>query len=376
MSKRNLGVTVSVVTVVVFAFVLAFFHFYTKQSIITKAEESIHFTLYEEMDDDAYYYSREDYFDVFYLEVKNLDQDTLTYNEDLIYNDYLNNNSEADVLYLYNDGASSFMYVVINDEQTSIYYTNIYPMLSVLNTTTSMLGLLLVAICGFIIYLSMRVSKAMYESDEKTKSFFANASHELKTPLMAIQGNAEGLAEGIIQVDEAAKVISSQSERMSKLVESILSLSKLDSNLLGVNLVKSDLRETLYEVFDSNVAFIESKGLELRFNLEQPIIFKYDEFLMYSAINNLISNAIRYATHYIEVRVEVSDTINITVSNDGPKIEPKDYEKIFERFYKGDDGQTGIGLSLVKAYIELQQGEVLVSSDQETIFEIILPKRT
>ena len=101
-----------------------------------------------------------------------------------------------------------------------------------------------------------------------------------------------------------------------------------------------------------------------------------DEDMLFSAFSNILTNSIRYAESniYIEAaRQKASDVLKIRIANDGKVISGEDAEHLFERFYKGTEGQTGIGMALCKEYIELHKGTIMVSvAEGRTVFEICL----
>ena len=121
----------------------------------------------------------------------------------------------------------------------------------------------------------VRMAKAIVNNDRKRKAFFENTSHELKTPLMNIRGYAEGLKDGIFSIDEAADVISKESESLRKLVESILYLSKLeDATHDRYQLQIVDLNAFLDGFYHKMAGLVADKGLELRLDLNQSVSVK------------------------------------------------------------------------------------------------------
>lgn len=370
-NRKYLTYGLAIFTSLAFVVLLLVFYFIMKTSILNRAEDSLLFTMSEYVDDDVYYYNNEDYFDVYYIDLE--DREALSYNESYLLDYYDNNDHELGVIYQYEDGASIILYTVEEYDTRYIYYTNVYPMIKILKSVTLVLFFILVLLDLFIIYLGHQVAKIIDQSDRRSKQFFANASHELKTPLMSIQGYAEGLEKNIVNKDQATAVILNESEKMSSLVESILNLSKVDSQMIKPNFEKNDLRELLYEVIDSHSQIAKEEGIEIKFDLKEPITVKYDEELMLVVLNNIFSNALRYAKNWIKLEVDISDHVSIKITNDGDAISKEALPKIFDRFYKGEKGQTGIGLALSKSYVELHQGEILVTTGKTTTFDVRVP---
>lgn len=199
----------------------------------------------------------------------------------------------------------------------------------------------------------VRMAKAIVNNDRKRKAFFENTSHELKTPLMNIRGYAEGLKDGIFSIDEASEVIYEESESLRTLVESILYLSKLeDATHDRYQLQLVDLNEFLHGFHQKMSTLVTEKELEFELNLNQSVDVMMDDDKMIRALSNIITNSIRYAKTKILIETVVEDQlVEIRLCNDGPQIPESDLPYIFDRFYKGDKGQSGLGLAIVKSII-------------------------
>ncbi len=206
----------------------------------------------------------------------------------------------------------------------------------------------------------VRMAKSIVNNDRKRKAFFENTSHELKTPLMNIRGYAEGLKDGIFSIDEAAEVISQESESLRTLVESILYLSKLeDATHDRYQLQLVDLNEFLQGFHSKMAGIVADKNLQFNLNLDKTVQIKMDDDKMIRALSNIITNAIRYAKEKISIQTVVDQSmVEIRLFNDGPQIDEVDLPYLFDRFYKGDKGQSGLGLSIVKSIINAHNGTV------------------
>lgn len=206
----------------------------------------------------------------------------------------------------------------------------------------------------------VRMAQSIINNDRKRKAFFENTSHELKTPLMNIRGYAEGLKDGIFSIDEAAEVIAEESESLRVLVESILYLSKLeDATHDRYQLQLVDLNEFLDGFYHKMAGLVTDKNLEFKLNLDKSVQVKMDDDKMIRALSNIITNAIRYAKTVISIETVVEENVvEIRLFNDGAQIAETDLPYIFDRFYKGDKGQSGLGLAIVNSIITTHHGTV------------------
>ena len=202
-------------------------------------------------------------------------------------------------------------------------------------------------------------------NDKDQKAFFQNASHELRTPLMAIKSYAEGISYDVIPPKDASKVILAETDNMSELVEDLLTLSRLDSLTDQQEFDTVNLQELLQNIVDEQAPIAEQKNVKIQAKFDKKTVFlSANRKALRRAVSNLISNGIRYAKSTLTVMLSADKTeIKISISNDGPSISADDLPHIFERFYKGNGGVHGIGLSIVKAVVLQHQGEIDVESD-------------
>ena len=206
----------------------------------------------------------------------------------------------------------------------------------------------------------VRMATSIVNNDRKRKAFFENTSHELKTPLMNIRGYAEGLKDGIFSIDEAAEVIAQESESLRTLVESILYLSKLeDATHDRYQLQLVDLNQFLDGFYHKMAGLVADKNLEFQLNLDKSVQVKMDDDKMIRALSNIITNAVRYAKTVISIETIVeNNVVEIRLFNDGPQIAEADLPYLFDRFYKGDKGQSGLGLAIVQSIMTTHHGTV------------------
>lgn len=227
---------------------------------------------------------------------------------------------------------------------------------------------------------SMNKAAAQLDAyDKEQKQFFQNVSHELRTPLQAIKSNAEGIEHGILDHEKSSRVIISETDRLSEMVEDLLYLSQMGNITKDSPLLECDLRELLSNCAERQRSLAAERNIQFAFEFDQqPVNLYCDEKHMSRAFYNLISNAIRYAKTNIMIACHQTDSgVSITVTDDGDGIAPEDLPHIFDRFYKGNGGKHGIGLSIVKSVIEQHHGQIKAQSSTGggTLFTIMLKPR-
>ena len=237
----------------------------------------------------------------------------------------------------------------------------------------AVLAILCVLVCLFGWKLGGYVEKA----HESQKWFFQNVSHELKTPMMAVQGCAEGIHTGVLEPVEASGVILEETEQMSELVEELLALSRLESGQANAEFHLTDVRELLYDCLRSTEQLAEQKNLHisLRFD-ETPVTVNCDEIQLRRAFTNIITNALRYAKEEIQIECKADrGKAVVRVRDDGEGIATELLPHIFDRFFSTRKGGAGIGLSLAKEIVSLHKGTIHAANDGGAVFEISLPLR-
>lgn len=221
------------------------------------------------------------------------------------------------------------------------------------------------------------------------KDFVANVSHELRTPITNIKGYAETLLEGALKDPENSedftRVIYTEAERLAKLVEDVLDLSRIESGKINFDFKPHDIQSLVDRVEKGLRKQIQKKGItftkEIPDNLPTVLC---DAPSIAQVLLNLIENAVKYNKDggSITVRAKVvSDFMEISISDTGIGIPQDDIDRIFERFFRVDKahsreiGGTGLGLSIVKHLIQSHQGELIVNSqiDLGSEFTFTLP---
>lgn len=249
-------------------------------------------------------------------------------------------------------------------------------------------SLSLVLLFFISIYFTNKAIKPLEETFKKQKKFIADASHELRTPLTIINTNVSLLRENEMETIYSQRkwinYIESQADRMSTLINEMLSLANLDANKKKEEKVNINLSKM---VSDSLLVFevvIFEKGLILEEDLANNIFIKGEQNQIKKLISILMDNAIKYTNNNGKITVSLINERNkakLIVRNTGEGIKKEHLEKIFERFYRVDDsrdrgtGGYGLGLSIAKAIVEDHKGKIHAESiiNNETSFIIELP---
>ena len=261
----------------------------------------------------------------------------------------------------------------ISEDERLILYTDVSYSVHALHSSLVIMALGAVLSVLLLFFISRRLLILLEKKDTSMRNFFANASHELKTPLMAIRGNVDGIRSGYVEPEKAYDVIEKETERMSALIGSILDLSKLDSGAVHMEVTMNDVREILYDAVGIILPEADKRGIQVNIEAAEPLFMECDERMIFSTFSNILTNALRYAEREISVRIEKQDKIIIRFINDGVPISDEEIAHIFDRFYKGDKGQTGLGMALAQEYVNLHGGEIsAVARDNRTEFVIII----
>jgi signal transduction histidine kinase len=214
-----------------------------------------------------------------------------------------------------------------------------------------------------------RMTLALKRYDEAQRRFLQNASHELKTPLMAIQGYAEGIRDGMFQGEEANQgldVISKESRRLKKIVDELIYLSKLETMDDMYDAKPEDLQEIIQECVIRVESIARQKGVQITAETEECPRVTLDRDKVSQAVINVLANGIRHARQTVTVRLQrIANGVRITIEDDGPGLREEDRKRIFERFFHGDAGDTGLGLAITRAIIEKSGGSITAGNRRE-----------
>jgi two-component system OmpR family sensor kinase len=227
---------------------------------------------------------------------------------------------------------------------------------------------------------------------EQQRRFMAEASHELRTPIAVIRGEADlALSKenrGRAEYREALAVIGAESRRMTRVVEDLFLLARADAGQLQITVTGFDLGAIAASTVRSAQSMAAARSITLTARAEGTIPVRADEALVGRVIRNLIDNAIKYGRQGGTVEVEASapDGVpTVAIRDDGPGISPEIQRRIFDRFYRGpesraadaagDGGGAGLGLAIAKGIAEAHGGTLTLrhSSPEGTEFRLTLP---
>ena len=257
-----------------------------------------------------------------------------------------------------------------------IMYIDIGPITRYIVTLNWAFFAVLLAISSVMCLLGFRFGRNIEKEAERQQTFFQNASHELKTPLMAIQGYAEGIQAGVMDTGSAAEVILEESDRMTELVEELLDISKIDMGRQQLALSEMDIRELLYDSIRAVEPAAAASGITITPDFpETPVMVSCDDTRLRRAVTNILSNGVRYACSQMHLTCRADKHhVTIRIQDDGDGIAEEDLPHIFDRFYMGKSGKSGIGLALTKEIIHLHKGTICAyNGDSGAVFEITLP---
>lgn len=225
--------------------------------------------------------------------------------------------------------------------------------------------------------------------DKLRKDFVANVSHELRTPLSMLQGYSEAIVDGIASTPEEhkelAQIIYDESVRMTKLVNELLDLARMEAGHIELHQETIRLRPYFERILRKFTNLAREKGVHIQLQEEtSQEMFDLDPDRMEQVLTNLIDNALRHTPQggIVKIRISGEDELWLEVSDTGSGIPEEDLPFVFERFYKADKARTrgragtGLGLAIAKNIIEAHNGTINVQSKrgEGTTFTILLPR--
>ncbi len=224
------------------------------------------------------------------------------------------------------------------------------------------------------------LAEQLAQAREAERSFLLSVSHELKTPLTAIRGYAEALAEGAVTPQDAATTVAVEAARLERLVGDLLDLARMNRTDFGVQLSEIDLAEVADDAVRRYEQQAAAFGVSLAAVADGPAPAVADADRLLQVVSNLVENALRLTPPGGEVRV-VGEPGLLRVEDTGPGLEAEDREHAFERFYlhsrygRERPVGTGLGLAIVKELTSAMGGTVEVESEpgRLTTFTVRLP---
>ncbi len=233
-----------------------------------------------------------------------------------------------------------------------------------------------------------QMTNSLARLEDVRKSFIANVSHELKTPMTTIGGFIDGIMDGTIPPDKQnyyLQIVHDEVKRLSRMVESMLSVSRLESNEFVLNSEPFNFKEQVLSIVIAQEQRIDKKHLNIEgLDTLPDITVNADKDLIHRVVYNLVDNAVKFSNDGGSIKFASKyDSKNVTfrIENTGRGIPQSELPYVFERFYKVDKSRstnkesTGLGLYIVKTIIKNHGGTISVSSveNQFTAFEFTLP---
>ena len=231
------------------------------------------------------------------------------------------------------------------------------------------------------------MADSLAKSEQRRTEFIANVSHELKTPMTTIAGFADGILDGTIPPEKERdylRTISSETRRLSRLVRSMLDLSRLQSDERAAQ-QQFDLGETMLRTLVSLEGKINQKDLEVDTQVpEEPVMVWGDQDAITQVCYNLLDNAIKFSQEEGTLSLSIvpkGSKATVSVSNQGKTIPPEELDLIFDRFHKADHSRSenrdgvGLGLYIVKTILNSHRETITCTSqDGLTTFTFSLPR--
>ncbi|HET8734757.1 MAG TPA: ATP-binding protein [Anaeromyxobacteraceae bacterium] len=221
------------------------------------------------------------------------------------------------------------------------------------------------------------------------RDFVANASHELRTPVSAIAGAAETLLSGAMddpaQARAFVEMIARNAERLGRLTNDLLDLSRIESRQWPLSLEAVGVEEVARRALDLIGDPARRRRIELAVQVPEGIVVQADARALEHVLVNLLDNAVKYTPEggraTVTAVADDAGRVEIAVSDTGPGIERHHLPRLFERFYRVDPGRsrgaggTGLGLAIVKHLVQMQGGEISVDTGPGgTSFRVRLPR--
>lgn len=232
------------------------------------------------------------------------------------------------------------------------------------------------------------MAESIERDRELERRLTADVAHELRTPLMSILATVEAMQDEVLPCDqEHLALVSSETKRLSRLVDSMLRLSRLENGSVHLHIEPVDVVSFVRDIAVSHRALLEDMGLEMVFEDETPtgkLMVELDRDTVTQAVTNIVSNAMRYTPAPGKITVCVAEAdggVVISVTDTGIGIAPEDIDRVFGRFWRAEEsrnrvaGGLGVGLAVTKEIVDRHYGHISVESEQGvgTTFSLFLP---
>lgn len=239
---------------------------------------------------------------------------------------------------------------------------------------------------GQLAHAFNRMSGELAFLEQSRRDLVANVSHELKTPITAIRAHLENLADGVEQPDQATlQVMLAQTERLGRLVDQLLDLSRLESGEVPLHLRPIALAPLVAGVMSEISIGRAVTDIALANDVPEELIVDADEERLHQVVFNLVDNAVRFTPPGGSVTIDAErrdDRVRVRVHDTGVGVAPEHLPRLFERFYRADPsrsredgGGTGIGLAIARSIVEGHGGRITAESEpgHGAVFTFDLP---
>jgi two-component system OmpR family sensor kinase/two-component system sensor histidine kinase BaeS len=217
------------------------------------------------------------------------------------------------------------------------------------------------------------MTERLQANDQQRRAMLADITHELRTPLTIIQGNVEGILDGMYPADEARlKSIVEETQVLSRLVDDLRTLSLAESGSLELKREPTDLAALIRETLSAFQSQADLNGVKVETSLLENLpSVEVDPERIRQLLSNLLTNALRYSPRGSAIKVDLTVSVTgpercamISVGDSGPGIASADLPHVFDRFYKSSDSRgMGLGLSIAKYIVEAHGGEIRAESE-------------
>ena len=216
------------------------------------------------------------------------------------------------------------------------------------------------------------MAERLQVNDQQRRDMLADISHELRTPITVIQGNVEGMLDGVYPADEARlQSIIEETQILSRLVDDLRTLALAESGALLLKHEPTNLAELIRDAVSGFEAQAKEKDIRIELSLAEGEEANIDPQRIREVLTNLLSNALRYSPRGGEIRVHFTETgsgaerrVTISIEDSGQGIESHVLPYVFDRFYKSSDsGGMGLGLSIAKYLVEAHHGKIWAESE-------------
>jgi signal transduction histidine kinase len=217
-----------------------------------------------------------------------------------------------------------------------------------------------------------RMTREIAAGRSALQDFLMDASHELRTPLTSVRGFSEALLDGTVDSDaervRAGEIIQRETDRLLRLVSDLSDLARLEAGQARLEPAPLDIAEVIADAGETFEPAAEAASLQIEMEVDPdlpPILADRDRLTQ--VLDNLLDNAVKHAPQASHVRItgrrDGPGFVEIAVADDGPGIAPEDLERVFERFYRGPRGNSGLGLAIVRELVRAHGGTIRAEAE-------------